>query len=186
MQRLALWWLRMRGWTIVGEKPAVSRFVCAAYPHTTNFDFIVFLAVTAHFGFRPSFIGKHTLFRPPFGWLMRRLGGISVRRDSRQGVSAQVAEAITEADEIAVVIAIEGTRSRAPGIRSGFHRIARAAGVPIQLAFVDYEKKRTGLGPLMTPSDDIQADVAVMRDYYAGVANGRHPENVSPLQLREE
>lgn len=185
MQRLAAWWLRLRGWTITGQRPDAPRFVVAAYPHTCNFDFLVFLAVTAHFGIRPSFIGKHTLFSGPFGGLMRRLGGIPVRRDSGQGITSQVAEAIRRAPEIAVVIAIEGTRSQASGWRSGFYRIAEAAGVPIQLAYVDYPAKRAGLGPLLQPSGDIEADVEVMRDYYSGVACGRHRENESPMRLRE-
>ncbi|MFO7548718.1 MAG: 1-acyl-sn-glycerol-3-phosphate acyltransferase [Acidimicrobiia bacterium] len=185
MQRLARWYLELRGWTIVGERPTEPRLVVAAAHHTCNFDFLVFLAVVSHFRMRAAYIGKHTLFRWPFGGLMRRLGGIPVHRDSGQGIVEQVAEAIRSSEEIAVIIAVEGTRKRADHWRSGFYHIAEAAGVPIQLAFVDYPGRRTGLGPIVYPSGDVGADMDLIREFYA-IAHGRHPELESPIRLREE
>ncbi len=130
-------------------------------------------------------IGKHTLVRGPFGGLMRRWGVIPVHRDSPQGVVGETVEALRQADEVALVIAPEGTRGAAPHWKSGFYRIAREAGVPILLAYVDYRRKRTGVGPLLHPSGDVVADMDVIRAFYAD-KTGKHPEDQGPIRLREE
>src|SRR5690242_11123644 len=54
-----------------GAIPASPRWVMIAYPHTSNWDLPVMLAVSFCYGFSPRWIGKHTLFKPPFGWLMK-------------------------------------------------------------------------------------------------------------------
>ena len=55
-------------------------------PHTSNWDFIHMLAITARAGVPVRYLGKHTLFKPPFGWLMRALGGIPVDRRAPAGL----------------------------------------------------------------------------------------------------
>jgi 1-acyl-sn-glycerol-3-phosphate acyltransferase len=174
--------MRLRGWTFVGVRPDHRKFVVLGAPHTCNFDFVAFLAVSHRFDFRASFIGKHTLFVWPFGALMRRLGGIPVRRDSGQGMVGQVVAAFEAADDLVVVIAPEGTRSAADHWRSGFHRIARAAGVPIVACFVDYPRKLIGVGPVVVATDDPEADIAVFTAFYADKV-GAHPEKASPVRF---
>jgi 1-acyl-sn-glycerol-3-phosphate acyltransferase len=185
MRWLARTWYRLRGWKMVGQKPAIPKCVVLGAPHTSNGDFFAFLAVASHFDLPARYIGKHTLFRPPFGGLMRRLGGIPVRRDSKQGLVAQVTAAFEHARSMALVIAPEGTRGRADHWKSGFYRIATAAGVPIVCGFVDHSTKTLGLGPTIFPSGDIEADMNQIRAFYSG-KTGKHPERTTPIRLADE
>lgn len=185
MKRLAHLWMRMTGWTFVGQMPPADKYVALGTPHTSNWDFVAFLAVAHHFRMPARFIGKHSLFRPPLGRLMRRLGGIPVRRDTGQGLVEQVAAEMAAAPRIALVIAPEGTRGRGNGWRSGFYWIARTAGVPIVCGFVDYATKTAGVLDTITPSGDLEGDLAKLAKVYEGKV-GRHPERQSEVRLRDE
>ena len=158
----------------MGERPPFPKLVAIAAPHTSNWDFLVFLAVARHFRIPARVIGKHTLVRWPFGSMMRRLGVIPVRRNSGEGL-----------DRMALVIAPEGTRSRAPFWRSGFYHIAHAVGVPVVMTFLDYEHKRAGVGGVVHLTGNVGADMDQIRQFYTGI-NGKRPENQGPIVIREE
>lgn len=185
MRWLARLVLRAMGWRFEGELPPVPQFIAIGVPHTSNWDFVVFLAVLSHFGVHARWIGKHTLFRRPFGGLMRRLGGIAVDRARAGRVVDQVAAEFAATDRLILVIAPEGTRGKAPHWKSGFYEIARAAGVPIAFAYLDYPNKRAGIGPLLVPTGDVGADMRRIRAFYADKV-GKRPEQVGPMRLRGE
>ncbi len=147
----------------------MRKFVVIAAPHTSNWDFVIFLAVAHHFRIRARVLGKHTLVRWPFGSLMRKLGVIPVRRDTGHGLVDQIAAVFTASDELALTITPEGTRSAVTHWRSGFYRIALAAGVPIILAFIDGDEKTAGLGPTLDPSGDLDRDMSTIRDFYGSI-----------------
>ena len=132
------------------------------------------------------FRGKEELFRGASGVLMRALNGISVRRGRRENVVQQMARAFAERDELYLLIAPEGTRKRVDYLKSGFYQIARAANVPIWPGFVDYERKRSGVGPLVYPSGDVKKDMDALRAFYRENAAGRHPELTGRFRLPEE
>ena len=116
---------------------------------------------------------------------MRRLGVIPVRRDSGEGLVEQMVDEFASSDRMALVIAPEGTRSRAEFWRSGFYHIARAAGVPLVMTFLDYAHKRAGVGGIVHLTGEIAADMDVIRDFYSGI-EGKRPENQGPIVVREE
>lgn len=178
-------WFRLTGWKVAGRLPPGPKLVVIGAPHTSNWDFLVMLAAVTALGVRVSFMAKHTLFRCPFGGLMRRLGGIPIRRHLRASAVEQMAAAFDAADSLILIMSPEGTRSRGGGWRSGFYHIARTAGVPIVLASIDYASKRAAIGPALLPSGDIRADMDAIREFYAGT-RGRHPEKASVIRLREE
>ena len=182
MRWLAEKYLLWRGWEFVGEEPPFPKFLAVAAPHTSNYDFVVFLAVARHFRIPARVIGKSSLVRWPFGRLMRRLGVIPVDRDTGQGLVGQMVEEYAAADRMALVIAPEGTRRTVPHWRTGFHRIAAAAGVPIVMTFLDYRNKRAGVGPIIEPTTDIDSDMEKIRAFYEGM-EGRRPENQGPIRL---
>ncbi len=185
MRWLAERYVRLRGWRLTGEQPSVAKFVAVGAPHTSNWDFIFFLAVVSHFNIPARVIGKSSLVRWPFGPLMRRLGIIPVDRDSGQGLVEQMVQEFNRSEHMALVVAPEGTRSAAPHWRSGFYRIAVAAGVPIVMSFIDAENRVAGLGPTLHPTGDISTDMDQIRSFYSGV-KGRHPERQGPVVLQEE
>jgi 1-acyl-sn-glycerol-3-phosphate acyltransferase len=185
MRWLSNKFMRLLGWHFVGERPPQRKFVAIGAPHTTNWDFMLFLAVMGHFRIRARAIGKHTLFRWPFGGLMRRLGLIPVRRDTAEGLVQQMVDEFAGADEMALIIAPEGTRKYTEFWKSGFYRIAVAADVPIVLASIDFPSKTAGIGSILFPSGDLAADMDTIREFYAPF-QGRHPENQGPIRIRDE
>jgi len=132
-----------------------------------------------------AWLGKHTLFKPPFGGIMRTLGGIAVDRRSNQNLVEQVAASFAAGQAIALAIPAEGTRSATPYWRSGFYHIATAAKVPIVLSFLDYGARRGGIGLSLMPSGDLVADMDRIRAAYEGI-KGKYPELSGPIRLREE
>ncbi len=162
-------WLKVFGWRFKGTFPDARKLVVAVAPHTSNWDFPLGLA--AAFGMRIKFnwLGKHTLFRKPFSGLMKRLGGIPVNRKAPIGVVGQVLRRFEESEWVYLVISPEGTRSRVERWKTGFLRIAKAAKVPIQLICFDYAKRLIEAGPLMEATDDLEADLARVRDWYSTV-----------------
>ena len=156
-----------------------------AAPHTSNWDLPFMLAVSWVLGVRPSWLGKRELFRWPAGWLMRRLGGLPIDRGVRANVVEQVVRRFSESERLFLVVPPSGTRSRAEHWKSGFYFMARDAGVPIVCAYLDYRRKRGGIGPTIVPTDDLADDMQRIRDAYAGVT-ARYPEFETPVRLREE
>lgn len=174
--------LRMLGWTQVGQMPNTPKFVLVCAPHTSNWDFVLMLLVAFAWDFEVHWVGKDTLFRPPFGWLARWLGGIAVVRGAKANQSGQVADFIRNSERVVVAIAPEGTRSKAGRWRSGFWHIAAQAGVPVQLGFLDYSKRVAGFGPCIATSGDINADFAQMAQFFAGI-QGKFPDQQGEIAL---
>ena len=168
MRWLALAYLKLAGWKVEGQLPENARVsVFIAAPHTSNWDFPYTLMGAFALGMHIRWLGKASLFRPPFGGVMRWLGGIEVRRERANNLVASSAAALREAaGPLQLVIAPEGTRSRATEWKTGFHHIARGAGLPILLSYLDWGQRRVGLGPLVHPGDDVDADVARIKAFY--------------------
>lgn len=166
--------LRLFGFTLDVHLPDVPKLVLAGAPHTSNWDGVFGVAAILALGVRINWFGKDSLFRWPFRRLLVALGGVPIRRDQARGVVEQTADIFAEKERIYVVVAPEGTRSRAPEWKSGFYRVALAAGVPILLAYVDYRRKVIGTGPLIHPSGDYAADLAQIQAFYRTITP-RHP-----------
>jgi 1-acyl-sn-glycerol-3-phosphate acyltransferase len=178
-------YLRLSGWRVEGRLPDASKAVVIAAPHTSNWDLPLMLAVAYVLGIRPAWLGKRELFRWPFGWLMRRLGGLPVDRGARQNLVQQAIDRFNVVDRLLLVIPPSGTRGRATHWRSGFYHIARGARVPIVCGFLDYQRKVGGIGPALTPSGDLAADMDNLRAFYADIT-GRFPGSTTPVRLLEE
>ncbi|MDD9207285.1 1-acyl-sn-glycerol-3-phosphate acyltransferase [Georgenia sp. 10Sc9-8] len=154
-------------------------------PHTSNWDFVLMLAITWQQDLRIKFLGKHTLFRRPFGRLMRALGGIPVDRGDPQRVVAEVLASVRAGERFYLVITPEGTRGRSSFWKSGFYRIARDAGLPVTLGYVDRSTMTAGLGPTLELTGDVAADMDRFRAFYADKA-GLRPQNRTEPRLRDE
>jgi 1-acyl-sn-glycerol-3-phosphate acyltransferase len=178
-------WLRAFGWKVEGGAPDVEKAVVVAAPHTTNWDLPFTLAVSWALGIRIRWVGKHTLFRFPFGPLMRALGGISVDRRGSHDAVAAIAELMKTQPELLLIIPPEGTREKADRWKTGFYYIALAAEVPIVLGYLDYRRKVGGLGHVFWPTGVLEDDVAALRAFYAEV-RGKYPENESEIVFRDE
>ncbi len=151
---------RFKGWRIDGPMPKdIRKFVIAGAPHQSNWDFVFFIGATAEEGVRPSFMGKHTLFKGVMRNFMLDMGGISIDRRKRANAVEQVADEFARRDELALVIAAEGTRDSDGSWRSGFYHIAQAANVPVVPCWVSPETHEIGFGAPIWPSGDYGADL---------------------------
>ena len=156
----------MRGWRIDGTPPPDKKFVLAGAPHTSNWDFAIFLGAVDQLGFQPSYLGKHSLFRWPLRRFMLDMGGIPIDRTKRANYVDQVVAEFDRHDELALVIAPEGTRDSDGRWKSGFYHIALGAGVPIVLAWIDRERRRGAIGPVIHPSGNYRADIQRIADHF--------------------
>lgn len=182
---LAQTFLRVAGWKVEGERPSMKHYVMVGAPHTSNWDFIYMLAMATVLGIKPRWVGKHSMFRWPFRGLMQKLGGIAVNRKSPGTFVKTVVNAFESEPEVELLIPPEGTRSFRPFWKSGFYRIAKTAGVPIVLAYLDFSRKVGGVGPSFMPSDDVKHDMDIIREFYANI-RGAYPDQFSTPILPEE
>jgi 1-acyl-sn-glycerol-3-phosphate acyltransferase len=169
--------LKLAGWKISGQLPPNGRTcVMIAAPHTSNWDLPYMLMVAFSLRLNVYWMGKEQIFKPPFRGVMMWLGGIPVRRESANNVVAASITALQEADgPLQLVVTPEGTRSKARYWKTGFHYIAVGAQVPIVMAYMDYERKISGLGPVFEPTGDIEADMVTIKAFYAPF-KGKNPD----------
>lgn len=182
MKWLAYRYLKLRGWQFRGEAPDIPKMIMLGAPHTSNFDFVLFLGTIYYLGVEVKFLGKHQLFRWPFGFIFRAWGGIPVNRRQAGGVVGQTKRAFDSATKMILVIAPEGTRSATGAWKSGFIKIAEAANVPVVPAGVD------GPGKVMTVGEPLEVGPSFMdeiREFYANQP-GYVPAKKGPVRIRNE
>jgi 1-acyl-sn-glycerol-3-phosphate acyltransferase len=161
--RFYLWGL---GWHVQGQLPDIPKFVIVGAPHTSNWDFVMFLALAFVLKGNLRYMGKKELFYPPYGWFFRWCGGVPVDRSKHQGLVEQTVQAIQGADHFQLVITPEGTRSKVGQWKRGFYHIAKEAEIPIVTGYVDSRTKTCGIGPTFTPTDDMEADIKSMQAFF--------------------
>jgi 1-acyl-sn-glycerol-3-phosphate acyltransferase len=177
LRGLSVAFLRLTGWTVEGAlPPGAAKSVFIAAPHTSNWDLPYTLMVAFALRLNPYWMGKQSIFKPPFRGLMMWLGGIPVNREQSTNLVAASSQALTEAQgPLQLIVPPEGTRSKTRYWKTGFYYIALGAKVPIVMAYMDYTAKRSGLGPVFEPSGDIEADMAAIKAFYKPF-KGRNPD----------
>lgn len=168
-------WLKVFGWKFVGTFPQeLKKCVIAVAPHTSNWDVVVGMATRSVMPIRGAkFLGKQELFRGILGPFMRWIGGVPVDRSRKSNTVEQVAEACRRSDRFILAIAPEGTRKRVDSLKTGFWHMAKAAGIPIVLAGLDYKNKAVVFSEPFHPG--VEADD--FRRIYAFFTRieGKHP-----------
>ena len=169
LRGLSLAVLKLAGWKVSGQLPANGRkCVLIAAPHTSNWDLPYTLMVAFALRLNIYWMGKAEIFTPPFKGLMMWLGGIPVERKTANNLVEASAQAIRDANgPLQLVVPPEGTRSKVRYWKTGFYYIALSAQVPIVMAYMDYEQKISGLGPVFNPTGDIEADMVKIKAFYA-------------------
>ncbi|MBK8900135.1 MAG: 1-acyl-sn-glycerol-3-phosphate acyltransferase [Anaerolineaceae bacterium] len=167
--------LRLWGWRFAGTVPNLPKMVLIGVPHTSNWDFVLAMAVLIAVQARVYWLGKHTFVRGPLKPLLLKLGGVAVDRRAASGVVAQVTAQFQERDQFLLGLAPEGTRSLVSHWKMGFFHIARAAQVPILPVALDYGRKTIAIGEPVWPEGGETAMLAQLRSFYDGV-QGKRPE----------
>ena len=167
VNRIILFFYSWMGWRIEERFPTdVKKCVIAGAPHTSNWDFVFFAGATKEEKVQPNFMGKHTLFKGAMRNFMLDMGGISVDRTRRANTVEQMKEEFARRTELNLVIAAEGTRSSDGKWKSGFYNIAKAAGVPIVLAYADNDKRTIGFSQPIMPSGNYGEDLLKIAEWF--------------------
>ncbi|QTX04227.1 1-acyl-sn-glycerol-3-phosphate acyltransferase [Agromyces archimandritae] len=162
-------------WTLRSEPAPTRPTVLIGAPHTSNWDFVLMLAIAWRLEIPIRWLGKKSLFAGWRGPIMRALGGIPVDRDDPSRVVDEVLGRIRSGEVFGLVVTPDGTRRATGNWKSGFFRIAQEAGMPVTLGYVDRTTMTTGLGPTFELSGDVRADMDRIRAFYADKA-GLRPE----------
>jgi 1-acyl-sn-glycerol-3-phosphate acyltransferase len=165
---LTLILMRLTGWRVEGKLPDLPKYVLIGAPHTSNWDFVLFLGIVFTLRANVKFMGKAELFRFPHGPFFYYCGGIPVDRKKSTGLVEQMVDACHKADKFILTIAPEGTRHHVTEWKRGFYHIAKSAGIPIVMAVVDGKKKIARVGQVFQPTEDMEADMKSIQGYFEG------------------
>lgn len=181
LQRFARFLLWISGWEAIGECPEEAKAVLIAAPHTSNWDGFWALTYKVAVGLDVHFFAKHSLFWFPLGTVLRALGGIPLNRSRAESSVAQAVTMFKAEDQFYFALAPEGTRALKPAWKTGFHRIASAAEVPVYFGVLDYGQRRIGIAGRYELTGDMDADLDRCAEFYRDI-EGRWPEKASPVR----
>lgn len=160
---------KLLGWKIIGEPPRnLKKFIIIVAPHTSNWDFFLGLATRSIQRFPANFLGKQELFRKPYGWIFRKLGGYPVDRKSSTHLVDQIVAIAKREEQFIVAIAPEGTRKSVDKWKTGFYHIALGAGIPLVMVAVDYPDKKLFWSEPLIPSGNLDADAQIIDRFFEG------------------
>ncbi|MDQ7027186.1 MAG: 1-acyl-sn-glycerol-3-phosphate acyltransferase [Anaerolineae bacterium] len=177
-----LWYLS--GWQISQPIPPDTRLVVTGAPHTSNWDYYLFLLAITYLRRRPFVTVKKELFFPPVGWILRLLGGVSIDRQHPKGIVEQITEKVKNTKPILMVFTPEGTRSYTDHWKAGFYHVALGADTRILCVALNYEEKILYLDLVFKPTGDIEADFEQIKAYQEQYGRGKYPKNVGKVLLR--
>jgi len=180
LRYLSKLYLHLSGWRVVGRLPDYPKFVVVGAPHTSNWDFVMFLALAFILRGNLRVMGKKVLFYPPYGWFFRWCGGVPVDRSKPHGLVEQTVQAINASDHFQLVITPEGTRKKVDKWKQGFYYIAKKADIPIVAGYVDSRTKTCGIGPTFTLTEDMESDIKTIQAFFKDKV-GIRPELTSEL-----
>jgi 1-acyl-sn-glycerol-3-phosphate acyltransferase len=185
LARMSMWILKIFGWKIQTNFPDVDKYIIIAAPHTSNWDFVIGILAIKAIKLDIRWIGKHTIFRWPFGGFFRALGGTPVDRNQSLNFIQLVIDRFEQSEKLIIAMAPEGTRSKTDHWKTGFYHIARGAGVPITLGYLDFKNKQVGVDGAFYASDDIENDFKQLRHFYKD-KTGKNPEQTSTIQANKK
>ncbi len=177
MQALAKFiYFKILGWQLLGSFPQLDKCVVIVVPHTSWVDFFLGLLVRRVLNEDIHFIGKKSLFKPPFGWFFRWMGGAPIDRSKRLDTVTAIAKIFKEKNKFRLALSPEGTRKKVSKWKTGFYYIAKEAKVPIVLVAFDFGKKQVKISEPQYPTSQLEKDFATYKAFFKGVV-GKVPQN---------
>lgn len=163
--------LHILGWTVSGieNQKKLPKKVFAVVPHTSNWDFALGLLLRQSVGLETYYLGKKILFRPPWGFLFRWLGGYPVDRSQHHQLVDSIVDIFDQRESFAITIAPEGTRRKVRSLKTGFYYIAKKAAIPIILTKFDAANKHISFSEPFYPTANTEEDLRYIEHYFSGV-----------------
>ncbi len=170
-------YFKLMGWKIQGEFPFhIKKCVLPVVPHTSWHDFYIGILIRNVWKAEINFVGKKSLFRAPFGWYFRWMGGTPIDRTKSTDFVTATANVFKKKEVFRLSLAPEGTRKQVNTLKTGFYYIAKTANVPIVMIAFDFENKQVIVAEPFNVSEDKQADFEKINTFFKGV-KGKVPEN---------
>lgn len=167
---------KLMGWKFFGSWPTgIKKSVVIVVPHTSWHDFYLGLLVRRILEVEIKFLAKKEIFKPPFGWYFRWMGGTPLDRTPGQNKVEAIAEIFQQKENFNLAISPEGTRKKVADWKTGFYYIALAADVPIVMIAFDFGKKSVRVSEAFFPTGDRQDDFDTIQYFYRDVV-GKVPE----------
>lgn len=164
MKSIFAFFFDLSGWKLVGSMPdSVKKGVIAVCPHNSWKDFLVGIGARAKMNRKIGFIGKEELFKGPFGFIFKSLGGTPAVRTSNNNMVGDYVTAIKNADNMLFALAPEGTRKDVSKLRTGFYFMADGGGIPIIRIGFDFATKSVIIAEPFLTNGDFEAD---MKKYF--------------------
>ena len=184
-EKLAEQSLAAMGWELDNHwQGDIDQCVMIAAPHTSNWDALYARLALKALGVNVRITIKDSYMKFPFGPFVRAMGGIGIDRrpkkegDPRPSMVQLMTDLFQDHPKLVMLVTPEGTRSKQEQWKTGFYHVAVNAGVPIALAYMDYEKKNTGVGKVVYPTGDYEKDMHEIMEFYAQIS-GKFPEKFS-------
>ncbi|WP_087543933.1 1-acyl-sn-glycerol-3-phosphate acyltransferase [Acinetobacter sp. WCHA29] len=184
-EKLAEKSLNLMGWELDNHWDLnVDQCVMIAAPHTSNWDALYARLALKALGVNVRLTIKDSYMKFPFGPFVRAMGGIGIDRSVKQEGQARPSMVQLMSDlfkthpKLVMLVTPEGTRAKQEQWKTGFYHVATNAGVPIALAYMDYAKKKTGVGKIVYPTGDYEKDMVEIMSFYADI-NAKFPEKFS-------
>lgn len=175
MQKISKFILQLAGWKVAVTEVEPTKSVICVAPHTSNWDFIIGKLAYSALGREASFLMKKSWFFFPMNIIFKAMGGVPIDRSKKNSVTQQMVEEFANRKKLHLAITPEGTRSLVKIWKMGFYYIAKGAGVPIQLAYIDYKKKEVGITSTFIPTDNEEDDIKRIQNFYRNV-QAKFPE----------
>jgi len=165
----------LMGWKLLGTFPKRDKYVVIVIPHTHWMDFVIGILVRSISKQQINYVGKKSLFKPPFGWFFRGTGGAPVDRKKNSNMVDSVVKIFEEREVFRLALAPEGTRKKVDSLKTGFYYIAQKASIPIVMVAFNFGKKEVSIAEPFLTSDDLKSDMKKIRLYYSTV-EGKVPQ----------
>ena len=167
---------RVLRWKLVGDFPKnIKKYVVIAAPHTSWVDFPIAILSRMASGIMINYIGKDSLFKGPFGFFFRALGGTPVDRSKSTNLVEAIIQIFNRKEEFRLGLSPEGTRKKVTQWKTGFYYIAKGANVPIVMATLDFENKTIKISEPYYPTENKEKDFDFFKAFYLNV-KGKNPE----------
>lgn len=174
---LARIFLFIFGWKLdISDAPKVTRSMCVAAPHTSNWDFPFALAAFWCMGINIKYFIKSAYTKSLFGFFFKWTGAIGVDQNQSNNLVEYGTQLFKENKELMLLSTPEGTRGKVDKWKTGFYHIALNANVPITLGYIDYKNKTAGLKQGFLPTGNFEEDMKRIQDFYLD-KSGKFPEN---------
>jgi 1-acyl-sn-glycerol-3-phosphate acyltransferase len=176
MSKISHWLLKLWGFKFTGHFTSFpKRVMFVIMPHTSNWDFPLGVLIRSALQLKLNYIAKSSLFKWPYGFIFRWLGGIPVDRSKSSNFVDSVVDSIADMKDLSLAMSPEGTRKRVDKLKSGFYWIAIGAKMPLVFVKFDYGNKEINFAPPYIPTGDYASDLKIIEAHFKGVA-GKIPE----------